>query len=182
MYDYIRSKCPEWTIPEKIVVKKQKDGWEDEFDTEKATYQKLRHLHGQVIPAFFGQIDCDGTRALVLSDVGGTNMSEPGGALLGDGEILTVSEFRDMLSRALRALAACDISFDDLKLDNFLRVDRARDSAIMIVDLEQVSEIESEEDRDLLAQSATRVLTKQYAGHVQGMQYDGVLPQKGGPV
>ena len=36
----IHSAFPEWFVPTKIVVKKQKEGWEEEFDMEKA-YEKL---------------------------------------------------------------------------------------------------------------------------------------------
>jgi hypothetical protein len=75
---WVRSAFPEWFLPEKIVLKKQKSGWEDELDTEKATYEKLRCLQGLVIPTCYGQLQYEGSRALVLSDIGGACVAEPG--------------------------------------------------------------------------------------------------------
>ncbi|KAK0732275.1 hypothetical protein B0H67DRAFT_478096, partial [Lasiosphaeris hirsuta] len=42
-------------LPTNIVLKKQKEEWGDEFDTEKATYEKLKCLQGLVIPICYGQ-------------------------------------------------------------------------------------------------------------------------------
>ena len=54
-----------------IILKVQKSGWDEEFDTEKAAYEKLKRLQGRVIPICYGQAQYEGTRALILSDIGG---------------------------------------------------------------------------------------------------------------
>lgn len=63
-------------------------------------------------------------------------MAEPAGALISDDEVLTELKFQNMASKAPRSSAACSISHDDLKLDTFLRVNRAECRALMVVDLE----------------------------------------------
>jgi len=35
-------------------LKKEKEDWEEEFNTELATYEKLRCLQGHVIPVCYG--------------------------------------------------------------------------------------------------------------------------------
>jgi hypothetical protein len=52
-------------------VKKHKDGWDEGFEMEKATYERLACLQGLVIPRYYGEVQCEGTLALVLSDIGG---------------------------------------------------------------------------------------------------------------
>lgn len=64
-------RLPEWFLPREIVLKKEKEGWGEEFETEKATYEALKPLQGDAIPICYGEIDYDGRRTLVLSDVGG---------------------------------------------------------------------------------------------------------------
>ncbi|KAH6628907.1 hypothetical protein F5144DRAFT_605015 [Chaetomium tenue] len=76
----------EWALPGQLVLKKQKDGWDEEFETEKATYAKLVPLQGVVIPRCFGQLRYEGTRALLLSDIGGVCLATPEGGLLDLGD------------------------------------------------------------------------------------------------
>ncbi|KAM7209877.1 hypothetical protein V8F06_014742 [Rhypophila decipiens] len=59
------------------VNKKQKEGWEEEFHMEKAAYARLRPLQGIVIPEFLGEVRCDKTRAILLSDIGGACLATP---------------------------------------------------------------------------------------------------------
>ncbi|PFH55142.1 hypothetical protein XA68_10615 [Ophiocordyceps unilateralis] len=136
---WVQSTFPEWVLPTKIVLKKSKDNWEQEFITEKATYDKLRCLQGHVIPINYGQIEYDGAPALILSDIGGASLAEPEGAVLND------QELQPLLSQALGALASLGISHDDIKLDNFHLVGQDRDKIIMVVDLERVDELSSED-------------------------------------
>lgn len=141
------SMFPEWSLPDKIAMTIQKEGWDEEFDVEKAAYKKLQCLQGHVIPVLYGQVNYNGVRALILSDIGGACMSEPGGALI-DGQIMTDVEFRRLLFPALRALLACGIAHDDVKLDNYRRVEHAGEMRIMVVDLEQVDDLEPTEETE----------------------------------
>ena len=173
----LRSAFPEWSLPENIVLKKQKDNWEDEFDTELATYEKLQCLQGHIIPTLFGKVEYEGTRALVLSDLRGASMAEPAGAILRSGTMLSEAEFRRLSAEALGALAACGILYDDLKLDNFLRLESHKgDSIMMIVDLEQVYEVECKEERSRLVEGDADLLAERYGKHLTCMRNDGFLP------
>jgi hypothetical protein len=173
----LRSAFPEWTLPGNIVLKKQKDDWEDEFDVELATYEKLKCLQGHIIPRLLGEIECEGTRALVFSDLGGASMADAAGATLKNGTTLSESEFRRLSADALGALAACGILHDDLKLDNFLRLENHKgDSVIMIVDLEQVYEVESKEERLRQVEGNADLLAERYGKHLTCMRNDGLLP------
>lgn len=172
----IKRTFPEWTLPEKIVLKKQKKDWDEEFDTEKATYEKLKHLQGHVIPELFGQVVHQGTRALVFQYVGEANMASPQGSILdpATGEELTLAEFRTMVAQALSMLFENGISQDDLKLDNFHRFDGTGRRKIMVLDLEQVTEVPKNE-RDERTSIAVNWLARRYREHVRCMRHDELL-------
>ncbi|KXX77149.1 hypothetical protein MMYC01_207561 [Madurella mycetomatis] len=150
---WFESSFPEWTIPSQLILKKQKEGWDEEFEMEKATYAKLRSFQGIVIPKLFGEVRCDNTRALLLSDIGGVCLATPEGALL------ELADFRRLLCQALTALSQLRILQEDIKLDNFHLVD----DKVMIVDLEKVSEEPlSDQDLDFGIKSAVDSLTTFY--------------------
>ncbi len=52
--------------------------WDDEFQNEQDTYEKLELLQGRVIPIFYGEAWFQGTRALILSEVQGLNSIKQG--------------------------------------------------------------------------------------------------------
>lgn len=162
---WARSTFPEWHLPPNIVLKMGKEGWGEEFDTELATYEKLRCLQGHVIPVCYGQIEYDGARTLVLSDVGGECLADPQGAILEENEL------RPLLDQALRALAALRISHSDLKLDNF----RLVNGTIMVVDLERVDEHASKEEAEKLEPFDLKFLMKRYRDHLKCLEEDGLL-------
>ena len=149
-------------------MKKQKSGWEDEFDTEKATYEKLRCLQGLVIPSCYGQLQYEGSRALVLSDIGGTCVAEREGAVFREKNV------RPFFDQALNALASQDISHDDMKLDNFHLVSN---KAIMVVDLERVNELSPHKDRAWIVQADVDFLMQAYRDHLECLREDGLLPK-----
>lgn len=162
-------------MPTKIVLKKNKDDWEEEFITEKATYEKLRCLQGHVIPINYGQIEYDGAPALILSDIGGACLAEPEGAVLDE------QELRPLLSQALGALASLGISHDDIKLDNFHLVGQDHNSIIMVVDLERVIESPSKEELERMVRHNFNWLISAYRDHLDCLRHDGLLlPPKPG--
>jgi hypothetical protein len=120
---------PEWTLPTRLILKRQKKNWEDEFEAEKAAYAKLRSLQGTVVPILFGELRDDNTLALFLSDVGGVCLAAP------DGAMLKLEEFRLLVRQALTAIARFGVLQDDAKLDNF----HLNDGRVMVVDLEMTS-------------------------------------------
>ncbi|KAG5771619.1 hypothetical protein H9Q72_001925 [Fusarium xylarioides] len=78
---WLQNKFPEWFLPERIVLKSQKPNWEEEFDKELEAYHKLQPLQGAFIPRFFGIIQYNNTRTLILSDIGEC-LATPEGAVL----------------------------------------------------------------------------------------------------
>ncbi|POR39748.1 Uncharacterized protein TPAR_00066 [Tolypocladium paradoxum] len=167
---WVQANFPEWVLPANIVLKKQKDDWEEEFDTEKATYEKLRCLQGHVIPICYGQIEYDGARALILSDVGGACLAEP------EGVVLHERELRPLLDQALSALASCGISHDDIKLDNFHLVGQGHNWMIVVVDLERVDEL-SKEELDWVVPKNVNRLINDYRDHLDCLRFDCLLPR-----
>ncbi|KAK4155047.1 hypothetical protein C8A00DRAFT_32132 [Chaetomidium leptoderma] len=65
----LHSRWPEWFLPAaRIVLKRQKAGWDEEFDNERAVYQQ------RLGPAECPVTAATGPRALVLSDIGGIGL------------------------------------------------------------------------------------------------------------
>ncbi|KAI1818945.1 hypothetical protein F4861DRAFT_534839 [Xylaria intraflava] len=153
---WFRSRFPEWCLPTTIIFKKEKEHWNEEFDTERAAYDKLRCLQGLVIPVLYGQIEYDGTRALLLSDVGGQSLAEPEA-------ILPEHQLRPLVDQAFQALAELRFTHDDLKLDNFRLVNGG--TAIMVVDLELVNDYASVQEARDHAQWELDFLMDRYQGH-----------------
>jgi hypothetical protein len=118
-------------LPPTVIVKTQKEGWDDEFASEVATYKKLSPLQGVVVPTFYGQTRYDGTPAFVLADIQGRHLG-------------AVEEIDDTLEKALRtslkALANFNIEPADTNLANFL----AAGDRVFILDLEQTAWLEPE--------------------------------------
>ena len=59
-----------------VIVKQEKDGWEEEFEVEKIAYKKLEQLQGEVIPYLYGQGSFNGLPALILSDIDGITLDD----------------------------------------------------------------------------------------------------------
>lgn len=102
---WFQSCFPEWALPGQLVLKKQKDGWDEEFETEKAMYAKLAPLQDVVIPRCFGQLRYEGTRALLLSDIGGVCLATPEGGLLDLGDFRRSDGLGRHVSPTARAAA-----------------------------------------------------------------------------
>ena len=112
-----------------VIVKQQKDGWEEEFQNEKEAYDKLQHLQGTVIPELFGQGSYNGLPALILSNVVGPTLRE-----LATGEAdVEEQELRDRLQAAFGTLSKVGALVWDPSLDNAIFCNNGK---IMLVDLE----------------------------------------------
>ena len=139
---------------------------------EKAAYEKLEPVQGSVIPRCFGQIEYDGKRALILSDIGGYCIATPEGAVLDE------KDFRPLLKKALTSISKLGVSHDDNKLDNFHLVTEDGKDRVMIVDLEMVDTGLPEADFAFAAEASEDFLIQQYRQHLECMEYDGVLLPK----
>lgn len=170
---WAHSSFPEWFLPTNIVLKRQKDGWDEEFHTERSIYEQLACLQGLVIPICYGQVQHDGKRCLVLSDIGGACVATP------EGTVLTEQDIQPLFEQALGTLASHGISHGDLKLDNFHLVGSPGNRTIMIVDLESADIIPPEKDRSWIVQSDVSFLMQAYRDHLVCLEYDGLLlPQE----
>lgn len=147
-----------------LILKKQKPDWEDEFDEEKKRYAELRSLQGVVIPKFFGEVRCGGTRAILLSDIGGACLAAP------DGSLLQVADFRRMLHKALILLSPFNVLPGDIKLDNF----HCTGDKIMIVDLEMLDSL-PEEEMDRYIKYTVNRLAESYEDNQYVYWEDGLI-------
>ncbi|KAF4996504.1 hypothetical protein FDECE_12420 [Fusarium decemcellulare] len=161
---------PEWSLPDRVVLKVQKEGWDEEFDLEKAAYEKLRALQGITIPRYLGAAEHDGIRAMVLSDIGGHCIPTPEGA------VLDPEDFKLLLHEALTSLTSHGVSQDDTKLDNFHHVIQDGKDKIMIVDLEMVSTDMSADEFALGTKYTVDWLTRQYRGHRKSLELERFSP------
>lgn len=135
--DLIARFLPGLFLPDRIVLKKTKPGWEEEFENEKSTYERLESLQGRVIPKFYGEAKCEGSRALIFSEVVGIMPWEQPVPPLG------VDEFMGLVEVVFQEFNAFGLAYDDVKLDNMIMVgDR-----VVLVDLESVYEPETEDKR-----------------------------------
>lgn len=121
---------PGFFLPERVVLKKAKEGWLEEFENEKHMYERLESLQGQVIPRFYGEAKCEGARALILSEVVGIMPWEQ------KVPPLESDEFMDLVETVFRELNAFGLAYDDVKLDNFILVE----DRVVLVDLESAYE------------------------------------------
>ncbi|EXL71706.1 hypothetical protein FOPG_12590 [Fusarium oxysporum f. sp. conglutinans race 2 54008] len=166
---WLQSKFPEWFLPDKIVLKRQKENWEEEFDHEVIAYNRLRPIQGLTIPKLYGKIQYANTRALILSDIGGSGLSIP------DGAVLDEQDIEPLLHQALSSLNEYGVCHDDTRLDNFhLVADEGKDK-IMIVDLESADFDQTEEELAYMAKNKTKSLLRQYRNHLKCLEHDGVL-------
>lgn len=145
---YLSTAFPDCLLPPTVILKQMKVGWDEEFNQEKQAYQRLRRLQGTVIPRCYGEAKYRGTRALVLSDVGGM--------ALNDDNALTLepAHLRQMIEASFQAIHRSGISPGDFRLDNLHYVkDR-----IVVLDFEHSWDIYDDED--------PMVFTKRYTDHV----------------
>ncbi|KAH7272868.1 hypothetical protein B0J15DRAFT_543461 [Fusarium solani] len=158
------------TIPTMVESIKQKEYWENEFELEKAAYEILKPLQGRFIPIYFGQIDYDNTRALLLSDIGGACLATLEGA------VLRHDELQPLLEETLTALVNAGVSHDDLKLDNFHLVENDRGGdRIIAVDLQRVDMGLSGKQEAFAVKCAIDLLMQAQKVYLERLEHDGLL-------
>ncbi|EXK82546.1 hypothetical protein FOQG_13116 [Fusarium oxysporum f. sp. raphani 54005] len=169
---WLQSKFPEWFLPDKIVLKRQKENWEEEFGHEVITYNRLRPIQGITIPKLYGKIQYANTRALILSDIGGSSLSTPDGAVLDEQDIVP------LLHQALSSLNDYGVCHDDTKLDNFHLVANEGKDKIIIVDLESTDFDQTKEELAYMAKNKTKSLLLQYQDHLKCLEHGVLLPRR----
>lgn len=147
---------PELFIGTELILKREKSGWEEEFDNEKKIYNLLRPLQGSVIPRFFGEVECPktertGSRALILADIGGVALCEEGAGSL------DVEHLRDLLWQTIHPVSELKVEHDDVKLDNYHLVG----NKIMMIDFD-VAYIFKDDEPEFVTNSAVAHLLRAY--------------------
>ncbi|PYH72684.1 uncharacterized protein BO88DRAFT_432514 [Aspergillus vadensis CBS 113365] len=131
---YYRHMIPDTTTS--IIIKQQKEDWEEEFENEKTAYTKLKDLQGEIIPYFYGEGYYDGIPARVLSDIPGVTLED----LARSNEEVPEKLIKAYLEDVFDKLSKYKAFHCDQKLDNFILCgDREHGySKVMTVDLENV--------------------------------------------
>ncbi len=150
-----RAIWPAYFLPDVVVVKKLKPQWDDGFQNEQDMYKKLEPIQGRVIPIFYGEAWCEGTRALILSEVQGLNSIKQGPGRL------DLEEYGRRLEVACGELARYGVVLDDYNIPNIFVVD----DRIMLVDLEKYYDVEPEEVAQFSEWSVYEVRNN-YAGYL----------------
>ncbi|KAI1169735.1 hypothetical protein F4777DRAFT_572008 [Nemania sp. FL0916] len=114
---WIRRIFPEWFLPRSLIIKPQRKGDEELFETECKAYRRLKAVQGISVPILYGQIRHNSTRWLLLEDLGGVSLASPEGALL---ELEKLSE---LLEECLRTLHSFDVHQLDPNPGNYQLVD-----------------------------------------------------------
>ncbi|KAL8306253.1 hypothetical protein RB600_008907 [Gaeumannomyces tritici] len=123
-----RACFPGWFLPPRIVLKKLKHDWDEEFHNEIYMYRRLEELQGRVIPVFYGQGECEGTRCLLLSEVDGVPAHRQ------KAPPLELDEYKRRVGAALDQLHRFGVSTGDMKLANSILTP---DGTLVFVDLER---------------------------------------------
>ncbi|KAH6635847.1 hypothetical protein F5144DRAFT_159242 [Chaetomium tenue] len=168
---WTRNRFPEWFLPNRVVLKQQKQGEEEMmmaelFDTELKAYDRLKPLYGTVIPTYFGKLYYNGTRALILEYLEGVSLSSPEGATL------RLEELSALLQPCYRALHAFGVHHDDPNLSNFQLVN---DEKIMVLDLESAVFDLSADDQAFFLKTSVEHLAGRYRSMQAYYRNDGSL-------
>ncbi|KAL8288753.1 hypothetical protein RB597_000716 [Gaeumannomyces tritici] len=155
--DRFEARWPEWFLPDRIILKREKPGWKEEFDNEVGMYKLLAPLGGHVVPKLYGQIEYPSTdkvkrRALIISDIGGIPLGEP------EVGSLPLGRVEEMLNDAFRAVADAGVDHCDAKLDNIHVVD----DRIMLIDFDTSEPVTEDVDPEYCTYTAVNHVLRQY--------------------
>ena len=154
--------APGLFLPQRIVLKKPKPGWQEEFENEKIMFQRLQSLQGHEIPKYYGEAKLEGTCALVLSEVVGIMPWEQFPPLPAD-------EFKALVEVVFEKINAFGLAYDDVNLDNMILVD----DQVVLVDLESLYEPLVEE-REYVFSSDRRQLMVVYNRYLDNISDDDI--------
>jgi len=169
---WVKTRWPEWFLPRNVILKKRKEGWDEEFENETRIYARLRELQGTVIPICYGLVVCgkQPVPALVLSDIGGHELYQP------DAGAIPKDQLAKLLRDAFEALARYGVGHGDLKLDN-LHLIRDNGLRVMVVDLESVEDVDMANSAFFVDSDIDHIL-RIYRNHQECLIDDGFLPKQ----
>ncbi|RGP76852.1 hypothetical protein FLONG3_5035, partial [Fusarium longipes] len=124
---------PEWSLPETVILKFEDDEGSrcaERFDSEVYAYHMQRPIQGDAIPIFYGTVICNNRRAMIIQDVGGSNILDPQGAILSKEELLP------LLYHTMKALNQYGRVSEYVRPCRFLLVTESGKDRIVRVDLE----------------------------------------------
>lgn len=135
------------------------------FDTEVKAYDRLRPVQGVVVPRCYGVCRYDGTRALLLEQLGGVSLASPPGLTL------KLEDLAEMLKVCYRALHAFGVQPDDPQPGNF----QLLEGKIMMLDLERVMFDRSAEDNAFFMKTDIEELAARYRALQAFFRFEGLL-------
>ncbi|OAA60580.1 Protein kinase-like domain protein [Niveomyces insectorum RCEF 264] len=128
----IKQWWPRYALPDCVVLKKlAKPEHTHMFENEEAMYKRLARFQGRLIPHFYGEAQCEGARALVVSFVPGKTAREQVPPRL------TVEELIDRIRGPAEEMATSGIVYGDAKMSNIILTD---DGRVVFIDLEMAEE------------------------------------------
>ena len=169
---YFGSLFPEWCLPERVILKpeKDKDTVDKEtatelFDTELKAYKKLRPLQGTSVPILYGQIKYNGARTLIVQDIGAESIREPAGLTF------SLTKLVRLLQECISDLEGAGLRQEDAQLSNFIFAN----GRLVAVDFERVC-FEGEEDwAKYCTEAEIEMLVKSYINMRRLGQFEGIL-------
>ena len=135
------------------------------FDTELKAYNRLKPLQGVVVPRCFGEACYEGTRALVLADVGGHSLATP------EAGTLTLDQLSSMLQECYRGLHGFGVHQEDSLPGNFMLVD----GKLMAVDFEKAVFDQSADDNAYFMADCIVDVAEKYNSLRRTWRFDGFL-------
>ncbi|RSM19251.1 hypothetical protein CDV31_001928 [Fusarium ambrosium] len=169
---FVQRVFPEWFLATNIVLKTERQGKEEEhgdadelMDTEIRAYERLKPVQGVVVPVYYGQVRCNGSRSIIVQDVGGASLREP------EGMLLELDEFVRLLEECYTALISFGVNLEDSQLGNFILVD----GKVMAVDLEMVSFYRTEDEMKQFMYMDMSELARRYRDHRKYLRREGWL-------
>jgi hypothetical protein len=116
-------------------LKKQKSGWDEKFERGKYTLNVMKPVQGRHFAICYGEVDYSGTRALLLSEVGGHALNASNATEI-DADAL-----RRMLHEAIRNANEYLVEPPETKLEHFHEID----DHIVMLDWEGKGDITKED-------------------------------------
>ncbi|KAI0439026.1 hypothetical protein F4803DRAFT_554449 [Xylaria telfairii] len=161
----IRTIFPEWFLPCSLIIKPQRKGEEELFDTERRAYHQLKAVQGILVPKLYGQVKHNKTKWLLLEDVGGVSLASPEGALL---ELEKLSE---LLKKCFRTLHSFDVHQLDPNPGNYQLVD----GKLKALDFGDVDFDLSEDGKEFFLASRISSILGYYRDMQRVYEHDGEL-------
>ncbi|EPE06654.1 hypothetical protein F503_03081 [Ophiostoma piceae UAMH 11346] len=123
---------PSCSLPDCVVLKKlAQPDHTHAFENEQAMYRRLAAFQGRLIPYFYGEAQCEGARALLVSFVQGVTVRDQ------PKPRLSVDDLIERIRVVAEDMATSGIVYSDEKLDNIILTD---DGRIVFIDLEMAEE------------------------------------------